>query len=172
MFDISGKELYKEQAFLMAARGKSNELLFEMKSKQWLYLESLPDTFALSISELKQQMDQYSNLIQVESMEVQPDSAKLAAWQEQLFFTRDSFNRQMEQLSLDHPQIGQFETFGTDYSMAQIRQNLRGKESLVEYFIANPGSSGSRRLFIFVVTKKECHFHQDQMHHPTSCIQH
>ena len=163
MFNLTGQDSYKEGAFLMAARGKSNELLFEMQTKELLYLESLPNSSALSALELKQQIDHFSNLIQVEHMEVWPDSAKLTAWQEQLFHTRDSFNRHMEQLSLEHPQIGQFETFGTGYSMAQIRQNLRGKESLVEYFIANPGSSGSRRLFIFVVTKKECHFHQDQI---------
>ncbi len=163
MFNLSGKESYKEQAFLTAARGKSNELLFEMKTKQWLYLESLPDSPALSALELKQQIDYFSNLIQVENMEVRPDSAKLVIWQEQLFFTRDSFNRQMEQLSLDHPQIGQFKTFGTDFSMEQIRKNLRRKETLVEYFISTPGPTGSRRLFVFVITTKECHIHQDKI---------
>jgi len=163
MFNFTGKESYKEEAFLMAARGKSNELLFEMKTKEWLYLESLSDTLAVSALELRQQIDHYSNLIQVENMEVRPDSVKLVVWQEQLFHTRDSFNRKMEQLSLDHPQIGQFKTFGTDFSMEQIRNNLRRKETLVEYFISNPGTTGSRRLFVFVVTKKECHLHQDQI---------
>ncbi|MCK5135178.1 MAG: CHAT domain-containing protein [Bacteroidales bacterium] len=163
LFELFGQELYREQAFLMAARGKSNELLFEMKSKESLYLESLPDTLALSISELKQQIDQYSNLIQVENMEVQPDSGKLAAWKEQLFYTRDSFNRQMEHLFLEHPQIGQFKSLDIDFSMERIRQNLRRKETLVEYFISNPDRTGSKKLFVFVVTEKECHVHQDQI---------
>ena len=69
----------------------------------------------------------------------------------------------MEDLTSDHPQLGQFETKDTDLSMEQIRQNLRKKETLVEYFITNPDQNGSRSLFVFVVTGKTCHIHHDQI---------
>jgi len=108
MFKTTGDEVYKEEAFLMAAKGKSSELMFEMNNKEWLYLESLSDTEAITATELKQQIAHFSNLIRTETMEMNPDSAQLVTWQEQLFHTRDSFSRHMEQLRLDFPQIEHF----------------------------------------------------------------
>jgi len=92
MLDITGNEDYKEQAFLMAARGKSNELIFEMNQQEWLYLESLTDTTAISVIDLKQRIDHYSNLIQVETMNRSPDSTLLAGWRNKLYQSQDSWN--------------------------------------------------------------------------------
>ncbi|MCK4880402.1 MAG: CHAT domain-containing protein [Bacteroidales bacterium] len=160
MFKITGREVYKEEAFLMAAKGKSSELMFEMNNKEWLYLESLSDTGAITATELKQQIDHFSNLIQTETMDLNPDSAQLVTWQEQLFHTRDSFNRQMEQLRYDFPQIGHFESTNIDFSIDQIRRNLNRNETLVEYFLTGAESTETEQLFIFVVSKNECHFYQ------------
>ncbi|MCK4750266.1 MAG: CHAT domain-containing protein, partial [Bacteroidales bacterium] len=160
MFQLNGQELFKEQAFLMAARGKSNEMLFEIKTKEWLYLESLSDTMALTALELKQQIDHFSNLIQLERQELKPDTTQLVTWQDRLFYTRDSFNRHMKRLRSDYPQIGHFESLYNDFTLQQIRRNLRRRETLVEYFISGLGLTGSEQLYSFVVTKSECNVHQ------------
>ena len=163
MFKLTGSEAYIEEAFLMAAKGKSGELLFEMNSKEWLYLESLSDTMAISAIELKQLMDHLSNLIQTETMKMNPDSVQLDMWQNQLFQTRDSFNRHMGQLRQDFPQIGQFELSNMDVSMKEIRRNLKRNETLVEYFMTGSESTDKEQLFIFVVSKNESHFYQKQV---------
>lgn len=157
MFRITGREIYKEEAFLMAVKGKSSELIFEMNSKEWLYLESRSDTDALTATELKQQIDHFSNLIQTERLEMNPDSARLLNWQAQLFQIRDSFNKHMEQFRRDFPQIGQFEGLKTDLSLDQIRRNLNRNETLVEYFFTGNKSTDSEQVFIFVVSKNDCH---------------
>ena len=51
MFQCTGEEKYKEQAFLMAAGSKTNDLLYVMKEKEWLYLESLHDSLAFDAIE-------------------------------------------------------------------------------------------------------------------------
>jgi tetratricopeptide (TPR) repeat protein len=160
MFRLTGREVYKEEAFLMAVNGKSSELIFEMKSKEWLYLESRSDNIAITATELKQKIDHISNLIQNERLEINPDSALLQSWQEQLFQTRDSFNRHMEQFRRDFPQIGQFEEPETDITMDQIRHKLKRNETLLEYFFAGTESTDSEQIFIFVVSKNDCHFYQ------------
>ena len=160
MYKLSGNKAYIDEAFLMAAKGKSGELMFEMNNKEWLYLESLTDTMAISASELKQQIAHLSNLIETKTMKMNPDSAQLDNWQDQLFQTRDSFNRHMEQLRRDFPQIGHFELSNIDISMKQIRQNLNRNETLVEYFMTGAEAADKEQLFIFVVSKNECHFYQ------------
>ena len=159
MYKLSGNKAYIDEAFLMAAKGKSGELMFEMNNKEWLYLESLTDTMAISASEFKQQIAHLSNLIQSKTMALNPDSVQLENLQNQLFQTRDSFNRHMEQLGRDFPQIGHFELSNTDFSMKQIRRNLNRNETLVEYFITGE-EADKEQLFIFVVSKNECLFHQ------------
>jgi CHAT domain-containing protein len=159
MFQITGLEGFKEEAYLMAARGKSNELVFEMKQKEWLYLESLTSTEAITATELKQQIDQLSNLIEIQRMNMNPDSALVAAWQNQLFQVRDSFTRKMGQLRQVFPQIGHFESTNNELSVDQIRSHLARNETLVEYFITGTESSEPEQLFIFVVSKKHCQFY-------------
>lgn len=157
---ITGIETYLEDAFLMAARGKSRELLFEMDEKEWLYLESLPDTMALKATELKQQNSYLSNLIQIENLARNPDSSLRIALQDQLFETRDSFYRQMELLRREFPGISQFESTRTDFSMKQIRRDLGRNETLVEYFMTGAVPAGREHLYAFVVTKKTCRYYQ------------
>jgi len=160
MYKLSGSKAFIDEAFLMAAKGKSGELMFEMNNKEWLYLESLTDTLAISASELKQQIAHLSNLIQSKTMALNPDSVQLENLQNQLFQTRDSFNRHMEQLGRDLPQIGHFELSNTDFSMKQLRRNLNRNETLVEYFISGAEAEVKEQLFIFVVSRNECHFYQ------------
>jgi len=159
----TGMEKYKEDAFLIAAKGKSGELMFEMNEKEWLYLESLPDTMAIIATELKQGKNHLSNLIQIESLGMNPDSARLENLQNQLFQTQDSFNKQMVQLRLEFPQMGHFESGQSDFSMQQIRRNLKRKETLVEYFIAGSETTNQEQLYIFAVTKNQCHVHQSSL---------
>jgi len=163
MFRLRGDEAYIEEAFLMAAKGKSGELLFEINNKEWLYLESLSDTMAITATELKQLMDHLSNLIQTETMKMNPDSTQMVTWQNQLFQTRDSFNRHMGQLRQDFPQIGHFELNDISFSVNQIRRNLKRNETLVEYFMTGAESAGLENLFIFVISKNDCRFYQSSV---------
>jgi CHAT domain-containing protein len=66
----------------------------------------------------------------------------------------------MEQLRREFPEIRQFESTSTDFSIHQIRRNLNRNETLVEYFMTGAESTGMEQLYIFVVTKNECHFYQ------------
>lgn len=157
MHRLTGRITYSEDAYLMAAKGKSQELMFEMNEKEWLYLESLPDTLALVATELKQEINHLTNLIQIASLELQPDSARLRDMQDQLLFARDTFNKQMEQLHRDFPGVGQFESTKTHFSIKEIRRNLKRKETLVEYFITGADSEYPDQLYIFAVTKRECY---------------
>jgi len=160
LFELSGDQEQVENAFLMAALGKSRELMFEMNEKEWLYLESLPDTVALIATELKQKNHHLSNLIQIENLAMNPDTARMLDLQDQLFQTTDSFFKQMEQLQQDFPEISRFESTHTEFSLQQIRRNLKRNETLVEYFLPEAGQGGMEPLYIFVVTKDQCHCYQ------------
>jgi CHAT domain-containing protein len=163
MFHLTGKKKFEEAAFMMAARGKAGELLFEMNSKEWLYLESLNDPLPTSAADLKREMDHLSNLIQTASLEMIPDSLHIARMQDQLFQTRDSFNKRMGELRSDFPNISQFESTQTDFTLKQIRRSLRRNETLIEYFISDTPSSDRKQLYAFVVTKRDCQVHQSNL---------
>ena len=79
---------------------------------------------------MKRQIDHYSNRIQLENLEIRPDSVKLVDWAEQLFNSRDTFSRQMEQLSQEYPHIGQFESIDAEFSVKQIVSNWVERRTL------------------------------------------
>jgi CHAT domain-containing protein/tetratricopeptide (TPR) repeat protein len=160
LFELTGDEAYREAAFLAAVGGKSSELIYEMKEKELLYLETLPDSLAGKILELKKQMDYFTHQVHLESQEMKPDPAKLARLEEQLFVARLAYQQHMDSLKQDHPQLGQFETIKTGLSMEQIRGRLGKRATLVEYFLSDPDRSGSRTATIFAVTRSNCHVHQ------------
>lgn len=156
MSDLTGKQEFIERAYLLSAGSKSNELLFEMKAKEWLLLESLHDTLASSIMQLKSRMDFYTNLIQLEGQERDPDSARVVAWKEKLFQISDTYQLQKNLLYEANPRRGQIESLNRDFSIKQVRKNLKRKETLVEYFIDDHASSPAKQLYTFIVTRKNC----------------
>jgi len=163
MYDLSGQKTHMEEAFLLAAKGKSGELMFEMKVKEWLYLESLTDSVAIVATELKQEVDHLSNLIRTENMSLDPDSIQILSWQDQLFHTRDSFKRHMEQLRQELPQINQFEEGDTDFTLDRIQGNLKRNETLIEYFLTGADEADRELLFIFVLTKNNIQVHRSTL---------
>jgi CHAT domain-containing protein len=160
MYRLTGLELYNDESFLMAASGKSGELIYEMSMKESLYLESLPDTMVQNTMALKQELDHLSNLIETAGLALNPDSSRLSRLREQLFQARDSFTKELDRLRQDHPEISYFATGQDDLNLSQIRRNLKRNETLVEYYLAGADTTGQEQLYIFSVTKKRCHIHQ------------
>jgi len=163
MLQLSGKERFKEEAYMMAARGKTGELMFELYSKEWLYLESLTNPLALSTTDLKREMNHLSNLIQTATLERDTDSSHIAQMQNQLYQVQDSFNKNRRQLLEDFPNISQFEPTRTDFTLKQIRRSLKRNETLIEYFMDGAPSSGTEQLYTFVLTKKDCQVFQSDL---------
>ncbi len=157
MSDLTEKKEFIERAYLLSAGSKSNELLFEMKAKERLLLESLHDTLASSILKLRAKRDLYSNLIQLESQERDPDSARIVAWKEKLFQISDTYQVQKDMLTEANPRRGHIESQNRDLSIGQVRKNLKRKETLVEYFIDDNENSRMKQLYTFIVTRHKCH---------------
>ncbi len=160
LFELTDKESFMEAAFLVASAGKSFELLYEMREKELLYLETLPDSLASLIPELKKQMGHYASLIQLENQKIRPDTARLSAWKDRLFAARLAYETQLDLLRQNHPLIAQFETIKPDFSVDRLQGSLGKKETLVEYFLSDPGPSGKRKLTVFAVTRSTCRAYQ------------
>ncbi len=157
---VTGDEAYLDSAYLDAAKGKANELLLEKRFKEWSYLESLPDTMVHGVTDLKLQADHLSHLIQQESQEIEPDSARLAEWRDQLYLLRDSFRSQMELIQGTGHWQTQFEYLSRNLSMDKIRSGLKRSESLVEFFMGDPESEKPTKIYAFVVTEDLTHEYQ------------
>ncbi len=157
LWSETGNVAYLDSAYLDAAKGKANELLLERRIKEWLFLESLPDSMARSVVNLKLQADHLSHLIQAKSREVDPDSALLNEWRNQLFELRDSFRSEMDLLQGEQPLMSQFEYLSRHLTMENIRKKLSRGETLVEFFSGDPEATEIPQIHSFVVTKGSTH---------------
>lgn len=158
LYVLTGEEVYQEMAHQFASASKALELRFEMKEKKVLYLHSLEDSASTELLSLKEDIDSYTNLIQMEKVKVESDSTKISEWQQKRFDLRRTYeliheNVIGEALSVDASEW--FETQGNESSLRSIQSKLKKDETLVEYSISDPDTIGARRLFAFVIKKDD-----------------
>lgn len=166
LYVLTGEEVYQEMAHQFASASKALELSFEMKEKKVLYLNSLEDSTSTELLSLKEDIDSYTNLIQMEKVKVESDSTKISEWQQKRFDLRRSYeliheNVFGEELSADVNEW--FETQGTESSLRTIQSKLKKDETLVEYSISDPDTIGARRLFAFVIKRNDSRVYQAEL---------
>jgi len=150
---------YQDLAYQFSAAGKAMELRFEMKEKNELYLRSLQDSASLNLLTLKEEIDGYTNMIQMEQMKVESDSAKISEWQQSRFDLRREYESTHKKLFGRELESGNADWFDEDL-IHTISSKLRRNESLVEYSISDPDTAGTRNLYAFVISPKDSRVYQ------------
>lgn len=163
LHNLAGKFQYIEEAYKFALLGKTLELSFEQREKEKLYLESLHDSISTALLELKEDIDAYSNLIQMEQTLTTPDSMNLSTWKNRRFELRRDYE------SLYKEMFGNLSTPGfesvdfTKESLSDLQSKLRRNESVVEYATSNRDPIGNRKLFVFIISRNDCKVYQSNL---------
>lgn len=161
LFDITGENRYKEIAYQFTSIGKTLELNYEIQEKNNLYLSSLPDSISNSIVKIKESIDSYTNLIQMERIKAESESVKISLWKEKRFDLRRSYELLYDEVfgsrAITISYLAQF----NEESLSDLQSKIRRNETIVEYSISNSDDDGNRKLYAFVITKKDCHIYQD-----------
>lgn len=153
--EITGELVYQEKAYKFASFGKALELNFEMRQKEQLYLNSLQDSSAIRLLEINENIESYSYLIQAEQNKSSPDSVKIAEWKQKRFDFRREFEQAHNSIFGADPIDGNISNQFTDFSLSQVKSRLINNQTVVEYSISGTEEDGSRKLFAFVIDKKE-----------------
>lgn len=163
LFNLTEEQKYQEMAHQFSSAGKAFELQFEMREKNALYLNNLQDSTSSDLVAIKENIDNYTNLIQMEQMKAGSDSLKISSWQQERFDLRRSYELKHKELFDEAISTGSeewFETQGEETTIQTIQSKLRRKETLIEYSISDPDFSGNRDFFAFVISKSSSRVYQ------------
>jgi CHAT domain-containing protein len=98
-------------------------------------------------------------LINGEYSIVNPDTAKIAYWKDQIFDLNRSLEKTIEKIEIKYPQFLDKFKKGSIITTETIQANLKSDESIVDYVISEKDEFGNRKIFEFVITKNDlfCH---------------
>lgn len=140
--------------YKVAAQAKAAILRNEISDNEFLWSADVPDSLRIIQKKIAADIAAYNYLILVESRELKPDKIKIDGWKENLF----TMNRRNEEI------INEINRISTKYqdllhiteadSPEMIQEKLGADETIIDYLLSNRNENGERRLFTFIITKK------------------
>lgn len=157
MYRISGDRAYMEKMYEIALRAKASVLKNQITGNDLLYSSGLPPSLREKQLTLSGNIAGYNKLLLEESaLPVQEqDTSKINIWKDELFMLKRQKENLADSLSGSYPQYAELMRKTIPVSPVIVRARLEKDESIVDYFISNNYREGKRRLYIFVVTRKE-----------------
>lgn len=161
LYSLTENPEYHKLAYWFSSTSKALELRLESKRKRQLYLQSQSDSTAHRLIKIRNELDSYTNLIQMEWHKPSPDSLKIVIWQDQQFELRRTYDELFSSL-LDHSHSKESEWSlkGLDHLnyekqisdfIIQLQSKLGRKESLVEFFLSDNKDVGEIKLHSFIL---------------------
>ncbi len=158
IYAITADNSLKEKMYSIARRAKASVLRNEIFANELLYSSVVPDTLLQKKNTLAENIAAYNRLILLESQLANPDSSKISLWKDALFEMNRSRERVSDMIDSIYPQYHDLLLKSAPLTLAGIRKKLKRDETVIDYMISNQYANGKRKLYIFVVTKKDLEF--------------
>jgi CHAT domain-containing protein len=159
LYDLTTDKKYLLLAYQYAQQGKANELKYEIARNKLFSNNEIPDSLRDKENELQVDIEGYNTLIRNEMALPIPDTAKLVYWKDKLFDLNRLLEKQTKAIEQNYPRFIDKIKKGNIISTGSIQNYLKPDESLVEYVISDKDEKGERKLYEFVITRKDlvCH---------------
>ena len=158
-YTLTGDKKFLNNAYKTSQQYKANELKYEIAKNRLFSSSQIPDSLRIQEIKFKNFIAGYNLLIQNEFSLFKPDTAKISYWKDQIFDLNRSLEKTTESIEKKYPQfIDKFKK-GNIVPTEIIQANLKPDESLVDYVISEKDENGKRKIFEFIITKKDlfCH---------------
>lgn len=158
LYDLTSDRSYISIMYDIIARAKAAVLRNEIRENEILAASGINDTLFNRQTELSAGIAAYNRLILEESQQLNPDSAKISLWKDDLF----EMNRQMEKvteyINLEYPGLRDFITKTKPLSINEIQKEIDRNITIIDYFISNQYNEGERVLFMFIINYDNIYF--------------
>jgi len=149
-FNYSEADKYLHQAFQFSEKAKSVvllESLFESQARNYSYI---PDNLLHEESELKDEITDYNNLLNLEKLKKEDaDSKKVLQYERKLFALNRDHQKLIQHFQETYPNYNQLKYQVTLDAVDSIMTRLRSNEVLIEYVVSD------NSLFIFTITHED-----------------
>lgn len=142
LYDLTGKEVYLEQAFACSETSKSLSLLENLRDLDAKTFANLPDSLIQKENRLKIQMARLERSISEQQREGRQQELR-----EVLFDVREEYGKLLAVLEHSYPDYFRLKYDWRTIAVSTLQRELEPDEMLVEYFF------GERVVFTFFITR-------------------
>jgi CHAT domain-containing protein/tetratricopeptide (TPR) repeat protein len=159
LYELSGDEKFKRQAYSFVQKSKASLLSEEIKRNR-AFLAILPD----SVRELKLQAENdiysYKKLIYDENQKAVPDINKIKAWSDRLFRMNNAYETLMEKIQSLSPEYKKLTAKSDLLDYEHLIKKLNPGQNIIEYSLSPTSDEGDRKLQVFILSRKGLNYYQ------------
>ena len=162
IYSITGDMGMMDKMYMFAGNAKARLLRDEISRNDLFHSSALPDSLWQKQRELESQISANNKQVMDESISEKPDTVKISRLKDAIF----AMNRESERIE------GEIKTICPEYrnliektqplSPGQIQRKLHSDQTVVDYYITAPDTSGSGSLYIFTITKDKITFYEER----------
>ncbi len=142
----------------IANKAKAAVLRNEITENELVYSMGIPDSLSSKQNQLSGNISAYNNLILEELRKKEPDSKKIALWKDAVFEMNREDEKVKEIINSQYPQINILLHNTEPVPLSEIQKALSNKETVIDYFLSNQYNDGKRKMYTFLITKKNLEF--------------
>ena len=146
--------------YSIAQKAKAALLRNDITGNELLYSPGIPDSLREKQNQLTGNIAAYNNLILEEARKVNPDSAKIALWKDDLFDMRREKEKVTGEMEKVFPQYHDLIRKTEPLTLHLIQKQLKSDETIVDYLLSNKYSDGKRRLYVFLISRDHLDFRE------------
>ena len=147
LYELKGEEQYLEQAFQFAERNKAILMQERLQDSEAKLFTAIPDSLRVQENRLKRDLAFYQKQIFEEQRQEEPDSLKMALWQNKAFDLSRSLEELISTLEQAYPDYFNLKYQLPAIRLADIQEKLLTEEGLlIEFFV------GDSALFVFCIS--------------------
>ena len=148
LFDITKKEIYKNEAFVFAEKNKASILLSSLQELNAKKFAGIPDSLIDYEKQLKIDLTYIDTKLQkLIQKKGDLDEIKLADLEEKRFYLNTAYQQLLKEYENNYSEYYQLKYDSKTYSISEIQQSIENNSVILEYFV------GENRIHCFVISR-------------------
>lgn len=162
LYEHTGYENYKEEAFTIAERSKASALLTSLKTMEARDFGGIPEHLIRREYQLKKNIALYDEKLYEESKFNDPDSNKIKFWESKLYGLKNQYYNLIDTFEKDYPGYFELKYRPETISTQHIKNILQRDEALIEYCVYG------EQIISFFVAKNRFDYHIELLDTPAN----
>ena len=163
LFNITHDKSAVKKMYDIVKKAKAANLRNEITENELVYSVGIPDSLRKIQDQLSVNISAYKNLIIREMSKINADNNKISLWKDAIFRMNREYEKERELINVKYPQYNILLHNTEPLSISSIQQHLNKDETVVDYFISNQYINGKRKMYIFIITKENLDFHENEL---------
>lgn len=156
LFEESSDISHIENAFVFSEKSRAAGLLSSTRAMNAMRFH-IPDTLAYLESELKREINVYSELLLNESLQESADSSKIVEYQNQRYEKIQTSDSLIDVFESRYPKYYNLKHNSSVSSVEDIRDMIGGRDNFIEYYLSDT------ILYIFCINNRSFHLEKLQL---------